>query len=65
MVLVFRPSAEAGEVMRQAATRPERPAIWLQEDIRDDAVAAQLREEGLTVVQDLCFYKTHQAVLRA
>ena len=36
MVLVFRPSEEAGAVVAAAAGRPERPAIWLQEGIRAD-----------------------------
>jgi len=62
MVVVFRPSAEAGAVLREAAARPERPAIWLQEGIRADAEAATAREAGLLVVQDLCTYKVHRAL---
>jgi hypothetical protein len=62
MVLVFRPSAEAGAVARDAAARPEEPYIWLQEGIRDDAVAAELRAAGHPVVQDLCIFKVHAAL---
>lgn len=62
LVLVFRPSDEAGEVIRQAAKRPERPVIWLQEGIRNDEAASEARAQGLTVVQDLCIYKVHRAL---
>jgi uncharacterized protein len=61
MVMVFRPSSAAGAIMTQAASRKERPIIWLQEGIRDDAVAAALRSDGFTVVQDLCFFRVHRA----
>jgi len=61
MVQIFRPSDEVAPFMRAAAARPERPIIWLQEGIRNDGVARELRERGLTVVQDLCFYKVHRA----
>ncbi len=62
MVLVFRPSEEAGDVIRQAAARPEKPAIWLQEGIRSDDAAREARADGITVVQDLCAYKVHRAL---
>lgn len=62
MVLVFRPSSEAGAVVRSAAARPEKPAIWLQEGIRADAEAAEARAQGLSVIQDLCMYKVHRAM---
>lgn len=62
MVVVFRPSAEAGGVIRAAAARPERPAIWLQEGIRADGAAGEARRAGLLVVQDLCSYKVHRAL---
>ena len=62
MVLVFRPSEEAGDVLREAAARPERPVIWLQQGIRNDAAARPARDDGLTVIQDLCFYQAHRAL---
>ena len=62
MVLVFRPSAEAGAVVTVAAARPERPAIWLQEGIRANAEVAEARAAGITCVQDLCSYRVHRAL---
>lgn len=61
MVLVFRPSEEAGEVIRSAMVRPEGPVIWLQDGIRADEAAAEARALGRTVVQDLCIYEVHRA----
>lgn len=60
LVLIFRPSEAAGPIMDQACTRTPRPAIWLQEGIRNDAGAARAREQGVTVVQDLCLFKAHR-----
>lgn len=62
MVLVFRPSDEAGQVVQAAARRAEAPIIWLQEGIRNDEAAAAAREAGLSVVQDLCIYRVHRAL---
>lgn len=62
LVLVFRPSAEAGGVIRDAAGRPERPAIWLQEGILATEAAREARESGLIVVQDLCIFKAHRSI---
>lgn len=62
MVVVFRPSEDAGAIVAQAAGRAERPAIWLQEGIRADEEARAARAAGLTVVQDLCTYKVHRAL---
>jgi len=62
LVVIFRPSADAGAFVEQAAARPEAPAIWLQEGIRADAEARAAREAGLLVVQDLCTYKVHRAL---
>jgi len=62
LVMVYRPSDQAGAFVRQALARPERPAIWLSEGIRADAEIAQARSEGVTAVQDLCAYKVHVAL---
>ncbi len=62
LVLVFRPSGEAGAYIRTAALRSERPAVWLQEGIRDDVAAREAREAGVVVVQDLCLYRVHRAL---
>lgn len=61
MVLVFRPSDQAGAVVREAVERRDRPYIWLQEGIRSDVEATEARAEGFLVVQDLCIYSVHRA----
>jgi predicted CoA-binding protein len=60
MVLLFRPSDQVGPFIRDAAARPERPVIWLQEHIRSDREANEARAQGITVVQDLCIFKIHR-----
>jgi predicted CoA-binding protein len=62
MVLIFRPSEQAGRFVEDAAARPERPVIWLQSGIRVDSEAAAARAAGLTVVQDLCVFRIHRAL---
>lgn len=62
MVVIFRPSAEAGRFVEEAAARPERPAIWLQQGIRADEEIAAARAAGITAVQDLCTYLVHRAL---
>ena len=61
IVMIFRPSADAGAFVRAAAARPEHPAIWLAEGIRADEDVSRARAEGITAVQDLCAYKAHRA----
>ena len=63
MVLVFRPSEEAAQIAEIARKREEKPVIWLQKEIRADHVARQARAEGITVVQDLCAYEVHKAMV--
>jgi uncharacterized protein len=62
LVLVFRPSAEAGEIIRSAMDRNERPVIWLQQGIRSDEEAARARKAGRTVIQDLCIFRVHRSL---
>ena len=62
MVLVFRPSREAGGVLELGAARSERPVVWLQEGIRADREAAKARADGITVIQDLCFFQAHRVL---
>lgn len=53
MVNVFRRSAHlAAHLEDLLAARPA--SVWLQQGIRDDAFAAALAAEGITVVQDRC-----------
>lgn len=63
MVVVFRPSEEAGGHLAAAAARPERPVVWLQQDIRADEEAAEARARGIRVVQDMCTYQVHRAAM--
>jgi hypothetical protein len=62
MVMIFRPSAEAGPLVKEVAERPERPAIWLQEGIVAPEEIAAARAAGITTVQDLCAFKVHRAL---
>jgi hypothetical protein len=62
LVLLFRPSAEVAPFVREAAARPEEPAIWLQEGITAPEAVAEARADGRLVVQDLCAYKVHRAL---
>lgn len=62
MVIVFRPSEEAGRHVEEAIRRPERPAIWLQEGIFAEDEIARARAEGVTAVQDLCSFRVHRAL---
>jgi predicted CoA-binding protein len=62
LVIVFRPSAEAGGHVAEAAARPERPAIWLQEGIVADEATAAARADGILVIQDMCAFKVPRAL---
>jgi predicted CoA-binding protein len=63
LVLVFRPSGEAPAVIESAIARPEAPAIWLQTGVRADEAARAARLAGRTVVQDLCIFRVHRALV--
>lgn len=62
LVVVFRPSEDAGAIVLEALARPEEPAIWLQVGIRADDEVAKARAAGRTVVQDLCVFQIHRAL---
>lgn len=64
MVLVFRPSEEAAVIAETALARPEKPVVWLQQGILAPEVARRARDQGFTMVQDLCAYEVHQALTR-
>jgi len=53
LVNVFRPSADAEGVTRQAADIGAK-AVWLQQDIISDEARAIAKESGMTYVEDSC-----------
>lgn len=62
LVLIFRPSDQAGAFVEEAMQREGEPAIWLQEGIRADAEVQAARDAGRTVVQDLCIFRVHRVL---
>ena len=62
LVVIFRPSAEAGQFVIESAKRPERPAIWLQDGIWAKSEIGEVRAEQMTAVQNMCTYLVHQAL---
>lgn len=62
LVLIFRPSDQAGAFVEEAMQREEEPAIWLQEGIRADAEVQAARDAGRTVIQDLCIFRVHRVL---
>ncbi len=62
LVLIFRPSDQAGAFVEAAMARPEEPAIWLQTGIRADPEVEAARATGRTVVQDLCIFRVHRVL---
>lgn len=60
LVLIFRPSEEAGQFVLEALGRTDEPAIWLQTGIHANEEVARARAAGRTVVQDLCIFRAHR-----
>ena len=63
LVLIFRPSEEAGSFVEAAMARAEEPAIWLQTGIRSPVEVEVARRDGRLVVQDLCIFRVHRTLL--
>lgn len=63
LVLVFRPSDEAGPFVEEAVRRDEEPAIWLQTGVRSEQEVLDARIRGRTVVQDLCIFRVHRVLM--
>ena len=63
LVLIFRPGPEADGVVAAAAERADQPSIWLQTGIRSPEAVARARALGRTVIQDLCVFRVHRALL--
>ncbi len=61
---VFRPSAQALEVVQEAVERKKAKGdiklIWLQEGIINDDAKKIAKENGIEFIQDKCMYKEYQ-----
>jgi len=58
MFFLFRRSDEAGQHVDEAIQMGAR-AVWLQEDVIDEAAARRALDAGLDVVMDRCILKEH------
>ncbi|NNF13945.1 MAG: CoA-binding protein [Gemmatimonadetes bacterium] len=63
LVLIFRPSEEAGPFVREAVRRKEEPSIWLQTGVRSEEEVLDARIRGRIVVQDLCIFRVHRVLM--
>lgn len=63
MVLVFRSSDEAADVVESAMAREEEPSIWLQTGVVAEEATRAARLAGRTVVQDLCIFRVHRVLV--
>jgi len=60
IVNVFRRPEFVNEVVEQAI-QLKLPAIWMQEEVINEAAAARARKAGIFVAMDLCILKEHKA----
>lgn len=61
VVDVFRPSEELPKHLDDIfAMQPKPKVVWLQRGIRNDAVARELVDAGIDVVQDRCAMAEHK-----
>jgi uncharacterized protein len=60
LVNVFR-RAEFVEDIVDQAIQLKVPAIWMQEEVVNEAAAARARKAGIFVVMDACILKAHRA----
>ena len=58
LVNIFRKAAQAGAQVDEAIRLGAR-AVWLQEEVIDEAAAERALEAGLWVVMDRCLLKEH------
>jgi len=63
IVNIFRRSEFVDEIVDQAIMLKV-PAIWMQEDVVNEAAAEKARKAGIFVVMDRCILKEHRARLR-
>lgn len=62
LVDVFRAAEHIPEVVDECLAIGT-PAIWIQEDIVNEAAAEKARTAGMTVVMDRCIYKDYMALM--
>jgi predicted CoA-binding protein len=60
IVNIFRRSELVDEIVDQAIALKV-PAIWMQEDVVNEAAAARARAAGAFVIMDRCILKEHRA----
>jgi predicted CoA-binding protein len=60
IVNIFRRPEFVGEIVDQAIEL-KIPAIWMQEEVIDEAAAEKARKAGVLVVMDRCILKEHKA----
>jgi uncharacterized protein len=60
IVNIFRRSEFVGEVVDQAI-QLKIPAVWMQEEVINEAAAEKARKAGIFVVMDRCILKEHKA----
>jgi len=60
IVNVFRRPEFVNEVVEHAI-QLKVPAIWMQEEVINEAAAARARKAGIFVAMDLCILKEHKA----
>ena len=59
IVNIFRRPAYVDEIVEQAI-QLNIPAVWMQEEVINEAAAAKARQSGLFVAMDLCILKEHR-----
>jgi uncharacterized protein len=60
IVNIFRRPEFVGEVVDQAI-QLKIPAVWMQEEVINEAAADKARKAGMLVVMDRCILKEHKA----
>lgn len=60
IVNIFRRSEYVDPIVDQAIQR-KIPAVWMQEEVINEAAAAKARKAGMFVAMDLCILKEHRA----
>ena len=63
IVDIFRRSDLVGPVV-DSAIRIGAGAVWMQEEVVDEAAAEKAKQAGLTVVMDRCILKEHRRYFR-